>query len=76
MSASAKPVVLCLAFEGVVTGPSDRRNLSKSSSQHIVPLWKDIVADELNKRNHCEEVRHLAAVDTCAGSAFMPMKNI
>ena len=40
---------LCLAC-GEVTRSADRRDLSTSASRHVVPLWKEIVGNELEKR--------------------------
>ena len=35
---------------GVITQSTDRRNLNSISSQHVVPVWKNIVAKELEGR--------------------------
>ena len=51
MSSCRKPTVLCLACGEVTSRPSDRRNLSSASSQHVVPLWKEIAAEECQRQN-------------------------
>ena len=61
MSSSARPVVLCLACGEVTSRTSDRRNLRNSSSQHVIPLWKDLVAEELSKRNQHADLDDLVS---------------
>ena len=49
MSSSGKPTVLCLACREVTSRPSDKKNLSSASSQHVVPLWKETAPEECQR---------------------------
>ena len=51
MAQSSNTPVLCLGCGERTRGPWDRRNLTSSVSQHVVPLWKSIISKELEKRN-------------------------
>lgn len=43
--------VVCLACCDITSRASKRRNLSSSSSSHVVPLWKEIVQEEIQKQD-------------------------
>ena len=66
MAAANKDV--CFACGEVVPRASERRNLTSSSSTHVLNLWKAVLQSELKRRESAERFR-----DIIVGTGAMHM---
>ena len=63
-TSSATPVV-CLGCGQPVRRSTDRRKLTSSASQHVLPLWKTTIASALEKRNQLADLDSLSSGCMC-----------
>ena len=63
--------VLCLGCGEVVQRSSERSNLMTTTSQHVVPLWKEVVGSELQRRGR---VMDLDGIVSESGARYMCRK--
>ena len=61
--------VLCLGCgEGVtVQRSSERRNLTSPSSQHVIPLWKEVVGSELQRMGKVADLESVVSGSEAGG---------